>query len=71
MTNSTQALDHLEKRISELIEYCHTLKKENARLKQAIANVESQRSQLLESNESATEQVRQAIAQLEALGDLN
>ncbi len=71
MANSTPALDHLEKRISELIEYCHSLKEENTRLKQAITNAESQRSELLENNANATEQVRQAIAQLEALGNLS
>ncbi len=72
MANKTQdSLDLLEKRISELVEYCQTLKDENAKLKQAIADAEVQHTQLLSVYAGASEQVRQAIADLEAIGKLN
>ena len=71
MSNSKQAFDHLEERISNLIDHCQKLKQENERLKQMIADVESQRSHLVAKQTGAEDKVRRAIAQLEALGDLN
>ncbi len=67
MAHSNPDLDLLDKKISELISYCQKLEQENSSLRQAVADAEAQRSQLLTNNASASEQIRQAIDKLQAM----
>jgi len=71
MATMKHAIELLEKRISQLIEQCQSLKQENARLKQIISDDQQERAQLLAMHEGATQKVRLALAQLTQLGRLH
>ena len=67
MTNSFEQLDRLEKRVSELIDHCRSLREENSRLKREIAESDARCTELLTKIENASKQVREAVETLQQI----
>ena len=67
MANSIEQLERLEKRISELIDHCHSLREENTRLKREFAESDAQRTRLLTVKENASKQIREAVETLQQI----
>lgn len=67
MANSIEQLDRLEKRVSELIDHCQSLREENTRLKREFAASDAQCTELLTKNENASKQVREAVETLQQI----
>ena len=67
MANSIEQLNRLEKRVSELIDHCQSLREENTRLKREFAASDAQCTELLTKNENASKQVREAVETLQQI----
>lgn len=66
-TLSTPDLDKLEQRIDELVSKCSRLELENRSLRAQAAELQSNKAELMEKNETARARVEAMIYRLKAL----
>ena len=67
MNESTSNIDHLEKQVSELLELCKRLGKDNTDLRAQLQHLSGERATLLEQKEQARSQVEAMISRLRSM----
>ena len=67
MNNTTSKINRLEEQVSELIDLCKRLNKENSDLRAQLQHLSGERATLLEQKEQARSQVEAMITRLRSM----
>ena len=67
MNETTSKIDRLEKQISDLLDVCKRLGKENGDLRSQLQNLSGERAHLLEQKEQVRSQVEAMITRLRSM----
>jgi cell division protein ZapB len=67
MNDTTSKIDRLEAQVSELLDLCKRLGKENKDLRSQLQNLSGERATLLEQKEQARSQVEAMISRLRSM----
>jgi len=67
MTDTTSKISRLEEQVSELLDLCHRLGKENSDLRTQMQHLTGERATLLEQKEQVRSQVEAMISRLRSM----
>ena len=67
MTDTTSKISRLEEQVSELLDLCHRLGKENSDLRAQLQHLTGERATLLEKKEQVRSQVEAMITRLRSM----
>ena len=67
MNNTTSKINRLEEQVSELLDLCKRLNKENSDLRAQLQHLSGERATLLEQKEQARSQVEAMITRLRSM----
>ena len=67
MTDTTSKISRLEEQVSELLDLCHRLGKENSDLRAQLQHLTGERATLLEQKEQVRSQVEAMITRLRSM----